>query len=92
MRYTKHKQVRRSNVRVRHHNHSTTDHINGKNGTLNEKASYRGAAHLRCNLNLKSARQLTVIMHNFSGFDSKLVLEGKSKSRNYKHKHTRKVK
>jgi len=63
---------------VRHHNHSTTDHIKGKNGTLNEKARYRGAAHLT--YNLKSARQLTVIMHNFSGFDSKLVLEGCQKA------------
>ena len=45
-------------------------HITGK---------YRGAAHLKCNINLKSSKKLVVILHNLRGYDSHLIFKELSK-------------
>ena len=48
-----------SNVKVRDH-----DHITGK---------FRGAAHQKCNLQLRSEYKIPVFFHNFRGYDSHLI-------------------
>ena len=40
-------------------------HITGK---------FRGAAHLKCNANLKLTKKVLVIFHNLRGYDSHLIL------------------
>jgi len=73
-------ELQKSNIRVRHHYHGDS-YLNAEdNVLLHEPARYRGAAHLNCNLNLKSRTHLTVVFHNFGNFDSKLILEGCSKA------------
>jgi len=73
-------ELRNCNVRVRHHYHGESYLSTQDNVLLHEPARYRGAAHLNCNLNLKSRTHLTVVLHNFGMFDSKLILEGCSKA------------
>jgi len=36
---------------------------------------YRGAAHSRCNLQLRKQYQLSVFLHNFSGYDCHLIMK-----------------
>lgn len=48
------------NRKVRDH-----DHITGK---------YRGAAHQKCNLHLRSTYKIPVFFHNFRGYDSHLIM------------------
>ena len=45
-------------------------HITGK---------YRGAAHWRCNINLKMSKTLPVIFHKLRGYDSNLIFKELSK-------------
>ena len=46
---------------VRDHNHCT--------------GAFRGAAHNKCNLNLKMPTSMPVLFHNFKGYDSNFVLQ-----------------
>lgn len=50
----------KANVKVRDH-----DHITG---------AYRGAAHSHCNLQLRRTYKVPVIIHNFRGYDSHLLV------------------
>ena len=45
-------------------------HITGK---------YRGAAHWKCNTNLKTSKKLSVMFHNLRGYDSHLIFKELSK-------------
>ena len=36
---------------------------------------YRGAAHWKCNMNLKTSKKFFVIFHNLRGYDSHLILK-----------------
>ena len=45
------------------------DHMTGR---------YRGAAHSRCNLQLRKQYQLPVFLHNFRGYDCHLIMKGMS--------------
>ena len=36
---------------------------------------YRGAAHWRCNVNLKLTKKLPVTFHNLRGYDSHLIMK-----------------
>ena len=36
---------------------------------------YRGAAHWRCNINLKLTKKIPVIYHNLRGYDSHLIIK-----------------
>ena len=40
---------------------------------------HRGAAHRKCNINLKVSKKLVVIFHNLRGYDSHLIFKGLSK-------------
>ena len=40
---------------------------------------YRGAAHWRCNINLKLTKKIPVIFHNLRGYDSHLIIKEISK-------------
>ena len=55
-----HKQFNVSDVKVKDH-----DHITG---------TYRGAAHSRCNLQLRSTYKIPVFFHTFRGYDSHLIV------------------
>lgn len=48
-------------IRVRDHNHLT-----GK---------FRGAAHQKCNLNYIHSRMISVVFHNFSGYDGDFIIK-----------------
>ena len=50
----------KKNCKVRDH-----DHITGK---------FRGAAHSRCNLQLRKTIKIPVFFHNFRGYDSHLLV------------------
>ena len=41
-------------------------HVTGK---------FRGAAHNKCNINLRLPRKLPIIFHNLQGYDSHIILE-----------------
>ena len=45
------------------------DHISGK---------YRGAAHNKCNLQLRNTNKIPVFFHNFRGYDSHLMVHALS--------------
>ena len=55
-----HTNTRRSESKVRDH-----DHITG---------AYRGAAHSKCNLRLRTTYKIPVFIHNFRGYDSHLIV------------------
>ena len=49
------------NYKVRDHDHRTGE--------------FRGAAHAKCNINYFCNRYLPVVMHNFKGYDSHLIIQ-----------------
>ncbi len=55
-------QSRNMDRKVRDH-----DHITGK---------YRGAAHDRCNLRMRTTYKIPVFFHNFRGYDAHLIVKG----------------
>lgn len=59
--YSCKKSFTKYDVKVRDH-----DHITG---------SYRSAAHNSCNLRLKPSKKIPVIIHNFRGYDSHLIIK-----------------
>ena len=56
---------RTSERKVRDH-----DHLTGR---------YRGAAHSRCNINMRKTYKVPVFFHNFRGYDSHLVVQSLNK-------------
>ena len=57
--------IKNDNDKVRDH-----CHITGK---------YKGAAHWKCNINLKVSKKLVAIFHNLKGYDSHLIFKELSK-------------
>ncbi|XP_035712393.1 uncharacterized protein LOC118437476 [Folsomia candida] len=54
--------------KVRHHCHTKEQNV------FQDRAKYIGAAHANCNLNCRNSRYCTIIFHNLTGFDSKLLI------------------
>ena len=60
-------QVRRQQARNMDRKVRDHDHITGK---------YRGAAHDRCNLRMRTTYKIPVFFHNFRGYDAHLIVKG----------------
>jgi hypothetical protein len=59
--YVCHEEFTEENYKVRDHNH--------------RKGDYRGAAHLKCNFEIRNPNFIPVFMHNLANYDSHLLIK-----------------